>query len=734
MAENVRNSNVNIGPGPYLAKVVNHLDPSYMGSLEVTVLKSSSGLSETQSANVIVKYCSPFWGNTSAAFEGNNSSDFNDVQKSYGFWMVPPDIGTTVMVIFIAGDINQGYWFGCVPDMYQNHMTPGIAASQFSAVGPGDEAYYGTKLLPVAEFHKASRNMSVPNPDTFTKPIHPFADRLLEQGLLIDNIRGVTSTSARREVPSQVFGISTPGPVDKRPNAPRKTVGFAKKEVVTAPVSRLGGTTFVMDDGDKDGQNELVRIRTRTGHQILMHNSSDLIYIGNAKGTAWIELTSAGKIDIYGEDSISIRTKGDFNFHADRDFNLEAGRNFNIATQGGDFNLNVQKNIKIIADDYLAQLIGNYNVTAADTLKVKSGGSLSISTGAELKQQSSGKFSIASAASVNIGGNSRVDITSAEIRQTAGRIELNGPAAEAPNVADVPSTPVALNLYSIPQRDSAAGWSNGNFYKATDLLSIMQRVPSHEPWDQHENINPSQFTLAKTSSDITPTQRAANGAIIPGAPSANPPYPARNGPANDRGKLHGQPFPWSTDQPFLTKVKEVATALSFDPIDMLGIMHLESAATFDPAIDNGVGKSKDPEGMGFVGLIQFGRDACNSLKVSKKELSSMSRVQQMDYVHKYFNKLWGWPNAKCPKPTLGNIYMTVFLPAFRFAPADQVIASANGTAQQQSWYFGNPAFDPAPKQGVITPAQVEAAAASHKRDVLAILKKAGVGDDLVVPA
>mgnify|MGYP000041213177 CR=1 FL=1 len=70
---------------------------------------------------------------------------------------------------------------------------------------------------------------------------------------------------------------------------------------------------------EKDGKpdipfNELIRLRTRTGHQILMHNSEDLIYIGNAKGTTWIEMTANGKIDIFADDSISIHSKGDFNF------------------------------------------------------------------------------------------------------------------------------------------------------------------------------------------------------------------------------------------------------------------------------------------------------------------------------------------------------------------------------------------------------------------------------------
>ena len=58
------------------------------------------------------------------------------------------------------------------------------------------------------------------------------------QGLTADETRGLTTSSARREVPSSVFGISTPGPLDK---------GAVSGEFAT---SRLGGTSIVMDDGD----------------------------------------------------------------------------------------------------------------------------------------------------------------------------------------------------------------------------------------------------------------------------------------------------------------------------------------------------------------------------------------------------------------------------------------------------------------------------------------------------
>ena len=54
----------------------------------------------------------------------------------------------------------------------------------------------------------------------------------------------------------------------------------------------------------------------------------------NATGSAWIEFSDDGKIDIFAQDSISVRSAVDMNFFADRDMNLEAGRNVNIKATG----------------------------------------------------------------------------------------------------------------------------------------------------------------------------------------------------------------------------------------------------------------------------------------------------------------------------------------------------------------------------------------------------------------
>jgi len=89
--------------GPFLAKVVSHLDPSYMGSLEVQ-LEHEVGNSPAKEGQLhVVRYMSPFAGQTSIDYVADDDT-FNNTQKSYGMWMIPPDVGTTVIVFFIEGD------------------------------------------------------------------------------------------------------------------------------------------------------------------------------------------------------------------------------------------------------------------------------------------------------------------------------------------------------------------------------------------------------------------------------------------------------------------------------------------------------------------------------------------------------------------------------------------------------------------------------------------------------
>jgi len=479
-------------PGPFLAKVVSNIDPTYMGILEVEILRPVGGSSSEGQLHQ-VKYMSPFWGQTSVLYNSQNN-DYNGTQKSYGMWMVPPDVGAIVMVVFIDGDPKRGYWMGCIPDENMDFMVPGIAATEAVVEGAFDTASGDSaSRVPVAEYNKTvSDNNNSSNSTSLLKPTHPFTKVLDAQGLLLDDARGITTSSARREAPSMVFGISTPGPLDKQDGSPIGNYGKKEHIVTGAPVSRLGGTTFIMDDGDDkflrktaptDGppdyanvlegdssgdvtmpHNELFRIRTRTGHQILFHNSEDLIYITNSRGTSWIELTSDGKIDIYAQDSISVRTANDFNFYADRDINMEAGRNFNLKV--------AERHQTEVGMDKITIVNGNVAIKVDGTHDEQIAGTTQLTvTGGDFNLNTSGGNNLTSGDNMNImAANTSID---------GGDINFNSGKSSASDTATPPDP--------LPTID------NPTEVDGETLTSILARIPTTEPYPHHENLDATMF-------------------------------------------------------------------------------------------------------------------------------------------------------------------------------------------------------------------------------------------------
>ena len=449
-------------PGPYIARVIKHADPYYLGGLEVELLKTTEAgnQGETLGQTVTVYYASPFYGVTGAQHLGKNDN-YSNTQKSYGWWAIPPDPGTLVLVTFVEGSREFGYWFACIPEKGMTYMLPGgqPVTEQTSGNIPSD---LKGKKLPVGEYNKKITKPNTNNVIKYKRPVNEdFINVLKEQGLVEDDIRGTTTSSAQREFPSAVTGWSSPGPLDKRGGSPQGKVGV-KESQATMHVSRLGSSSIVIDDGDdkflrkgsptdtpyayvnKEASesggdvtrpaNEMIRFRTRTGAQIMINTSEDLIYINNSKGTAWIEMTSNGKIDVYAQDSISFHTEVDFNFVADRDINFEAGRNINMI---------VNESIFQSAAANLEILVGaNGNITAGAEINAKSGADTKITA----------------------GGTAFID---------------GGPE-------------VRLN-----EGVSAATAVKSKF---------PQRVPQHEPWEGHENWNPLETAPDKTEAVDTESQ------------------------------------------------------------------------------------------------------------------------------------------------------------------------------------------------------------------------------------
>ena len=190
---------------------------------------------------------------------------------------------------------------------------------------------YGSNNVPSGELNRNRQGaLQNGNYESIPKPIHPFADTLLKQGLSADDIRGNTSSSARRETPSQVFGISTPGRKDT--TTTKENVGTKDSEAKDY-VTRKTGHTFVMDDGAEDGTNQLTRLRTASGHQLLMHDTEGVVYLANGSGKAFIEMARDGTISVYSDGGINLRSGRDFNLHSDTNINFHAKGHINFTSE-----------------------------------------------------------------------------------------------------------------------------------------------------------------------------------------------------------------------------------------------------------------------------------------------------------------------------------------------------------------------------------------------------------------
>jgi lysozyme len=259
---------------------------------------------EEEQGWITVSYCSPFAGATNVdTISKKNIEAFDGTQTSYGMWMIPPDINNQVLVMFIGGDPARGIWIGCLYNQFMNNMVPAMAADTKNYQYPG-------KPIPVAEYNKW--DTKVTQPDRAMKPYEKTKFQGIgNQGLLTDKIRGITDTSARREAPSAVFGILTPGPAIQDDAAP-------------ANIRRKGGSSFIMDDGMCC---EYIELATKSGSKIRLDETNGLVYLINRDGTAWVQLDAEGNVDVYSAKNISLRAERDFNIRADRNVNIEAGQN-----------------------------------------------------------------------------------------------------------------------------------------------------------------------------------------------------------------------------------------------------------------------------------------------------------------------------------------------------------------------------------------------------------------------
>lgn len=392
---NLMNSGVAIPAGVYFGIVVENADPSQAGRVQVhisslyaSIVPSNAQMSKKAGSG----YLGAIWCQRLMPYGGTTGD------SSYGMFGPPPNPGDEVLVAF-SGESDRGVIVGIVPDIkrYQNTTGANSRITQDGTFAPAREP---------------DRTAEVPD----TPPeAHPIAERIREQGLEADGVRGQNFSSHVRDPASRVWGVSSPA-----------------------------GHSIVMDDGTSEDNNfNLMRFRSGGGAQILMDDNNGFIYIINQSGSGWIEINRNGDFDIFSGGNINIHTAGEFNVHADGNINMQgdngvnikAGQGVKIQAAGGSIDLHAQANANITAD-------GNGNLS--------------------------------------IAGN---------LRMSAGRIDLNGAAAE------VAATPTIAQL----------GENTGI------TQSISGRVPEREPWRGHLD-QPRISTSGTNAGEMEPAPSGTSAA------------------------------------------------------------------------------------------------------------------------------------------------------------------------------------------------------------------------------
>lgn len=474
---------------PLLGIVKDNVDPTRAGRIFV-YLANNSGLNPEDRSNWRpVKFLSPFFGFTQGDAAQDNFGNFKNNPSSYGMWSSPPDIGTTVLCLFVNGDLNYGFYIGCVPEPESLQMVPAIGSVDNVVPNKGEAQSYGGALrLPVTNINK--NNKAIADTADYlkaAKPIHSYASSIMfQQGILRDPVRGPISSSSQRETPSRVgWGVSTPG-------RPIYEGGFddtsitenldKSKEKQLRVISRRGGHTIVMDDGDIIGRDNLVRIRTSLGHQILMSDDGQTLMILHSNGQSYVELGKEGTVDIYSTNSINLRTQGDLNLHADNDVNIHATKNLNL--QGDNIHINSEKEYKLkVGTDYSSSTGGKHTTKVTGAYSVNSGGQASMASGAE--------------AFVN---GSKVNLNSGQT------------STQPAEVAAIEKT-----LHT----DTLFDEKKGFLAAPAKLVSITSRAPAHAPWsnagqgvDLKTDLNASSQLPSNPSSSVAATNATATAAGI----------------------------------------------------------------------------------------------------------------------------------------------------------------------------------------------------------------------------
>lgn len=418
-------------------------DPDQMGRVRVWIPALDGAVYDI--ANIPwADYASPFMGYT-VEYPAGEAIIKNNSDAAYGFWAIPK-VGATVYVFCLNGDADQRVFFAGSARLHRNRSLPaGRNLDDLNQPGPWGDTGDGSGRL---------------------NAIQPAYDNIRTQFQgLVNSPQAKTRGAYERQAAQAktdkdgAEGYST-NPADPSYLDPQ-----------TYCFSTPGRHALIMQD---DPRFSRLRIKTAEGHQVIFDDANERIYISTSKGFNWIEMDQDGHINIYGGDSISIRSGGDLNFFADKNINFEASGGINMRATGGDLKLAAQGNMQMQVNGNIVQTAcGFFDMSSETNLKLTAASNLDIHAHANLALTGDSAINAKTSQGVKIQGSSGIDIK-------GGAVKIGGTSVDvAGGAVTVTGAPLSLNKIPAQVPSDATAATDASCAESADSPSI---IPGHEPW------------------------------------------------------------------------------------------------------------------------------------------------------------------------------------------------------------------------------------------------------------
>ena len=364
-----------------LGKVESNNDPKQMGRIKARCAKFGDKTDKPIEDIPWAQPISPLAGVVNNGLRGVEQETM-DAPVAYGMWNVPK-IGAFCLLGCIDGDVGKRFYVGCIHPMHMSISMPHgryMWKDDSPIGGHRPDGPLSADEVPIEPLYsRMTEQFTAPDAGltrraagTPTEPRKKNAEFMTRGADMMASAINEKQTQDKRNSPGNTTADYIPGEIftiEKADGTPRTIIcpgyGIDQAEAELAANPDTGGVnydshnyswttpgfhSFSMNDRF---DNCRIRLRTTSGHQIIMDDTNERIYISTAGGQTYIEIDQVGNIDIFAEKNISTHAKGDINFYTDSTFRVQALQGIHFRTDDEfrvhalkDFHVRTEMNIR----------------------------------------------------------------------------------------------------------------------------------------------------------------------------------------------------------------------------------------------------------------------------------------------------------------------------------------------------------------------------------------------------